>query len=226
MTGEDAIWHVVIGGEQHGPLSRSQVLEYLHDERLLGSDLIWRPGFSDWKSISEVTDFWQPPRRGSPRPPPMPAPTEQPERDNNQINAVATNKKWSIWRAANAGLLVAVLPLALQIANGRGGGRTRIVRSDSNRRDRPVFSRSDTCRTAAFRHHRYSPKHLQMAAAEIRQASYRGRNRVRLLAALYWRVARALRAMVLQQHRSGQRRDARLRYEQDATCLRPAADVT
>jgi GYF domain 2 len=124
MTGEDAIWHVVIGGEQHGPLSRSQVLEYLHDERLLGSDLIWRPGFSDWKSISEVTDFWQPPRRGSPRPPPMPAPTEQPERDNNQINAVATNKKWSIWRAANAGLLVAVLPLALQIANGRGGSNS------------------------------------------------------------------------------------------------------
>jgi hypothetical protein len=107
-------------GEQYGPLSRPQVLEYLHDERLLGSDLIWRPGFSEWKSISEVTDFWQPPKRGSLRPPPMPAPTEQPERDNDQISAVATNKKWSIWKAANAGLLVSVLPLALQIANGRG----------------------------------------------------------------------------------------------------------
>jgi GYF domain 2 len=120
VTGEDVIWHVVIGGEQHGPLSRAQVLEYLHDEQLVGTDLIWRPGFSDWKSISEVADFWQPPKRGSLRPPPMPAPTEQPERDNDQINAVATNKKWSIWRAANAGLLVSVLPLALQIANGRG----------------------------------------------------------------------------------------------------------
>jgi uncharacterized integral membrane protein len=60
------------------------------------------------------------PQRGSLRPPPMPRPTEQPGRDNDQINAVGTNKKWSIWRAANAGLLVAVLPLALQIANGRG----------------------------------------------------------------------------------------------------------
>jgi uncharacterized integral membrane protein len=120
VTGEDLIWHVVIGSEQHGPLSRAHVLEYLHDERLVGTDLIWRPGFSDWKSISEITDFWQPPKQGSLRPPPMPAPTEQPERDNDQINAVATNKKWSIWRAANAGLLVSVLPLALQIANGRG----------------------------------------------------------------------------------------------------------
>jgi uncharacterized integral membrane protein len=50
----------------------------------------------------------------------MPGPTEQLERGDNQINAVATNKKWSIWRAANAGLLVSMLPLALQIANGRG----------------------------------------------------------------------------------------------------------
>ncbi len=120
MTGEDAIWHVVMDGEQYGPLSRPQVLEYLHDERLLGSDLIWRPGFSEWKSISEVADLWQPPKRGSLRPPPIPAPAEQPERSDNQINATTTNTKWSIWKAANAGLLVSVLPLSLQIANGRG----------------------------------------------------------------------------------------------------------
>lgn len=120
MTGEDINWHVVIGGDQHGPLSRAQILEYLHDGQLVGSDLIWRPGFSDWKSISEVSDFWQPPQRGLLQPPPMPAPAEQPRHDADQGNAVATNKKWSIWRAANAGLLVSILPLALQIANGRG----------------------------------------------------------------------------------------------------------
>lgn len=119
MIGEDAIWHVVMDGEQYGPLSRPQVLEYLHDERLIGNDLIWRPGFGDWKSISEVADFWQPPKRGS-IPPPLLLPTEQVEHEDDQINAIATNKKWSIWKAANAGLLVSVLPLALQIANGRG----------------------------------------------------------------------------------------------------------
>lgn len=47
-------------------------------------------------------------------------PTEPPERDNDQINDIATDRKWSIWKAANAGLLVSLLPLALQIANGRG----------------------------------------------------------------------------------------------------------
>ncbi len=120
MTGEDAIWHVVMDGEQYGPLSRPQVLEYLHDERLIGNDLIWRPGFGDWKSISEVADFWQPPKRGSILPPPPPTPTEQAQHEKGQIDPVATNRKWSIWKAANAGLLVSVLPLALQIANGRG----------------------------------------------------------------------------------------------------------
>ena len=47
--GEEVIWHVIIDGEQHGPLSRDQILEYLHDGQLVGSDLIWRPGFRDWK---------------------------------------------------------------------------------------------------------------------------------------------------------------------------------
>lgn len=120
MTGEDLIWHVVIAGEQQGPLSRTQILDYLHDERLVGSDLIWRPGFSDWKSISSVADFWQPPKRGSLRPSPQPTPAEPPELDSDPINAVATGRKWSIWKAANAGLLVSLLPLTLQIVSGRG----------------------------------------------------------------------------------------------------------
>jgi hypothetical protein len=32
---------------------------------LAGSDLIWRPGFPDWKSVAEIGDFWQPPKRTS-----------------------------------------------------------------------------------------------------------------------------------------------------------------
>ena len=68
--GEVVIWHVIIDGEQRGPLSRAQVLEHLHDGQLVGSDLIWRPGFSDWKPVSELADFWQAPRRG-PSPPPV-----------------------------------------------------------------------------------------------------------------------------------------------------------
>ncbi len=117
------IWHVIIDGEQRGPLSRDQVLEYLHDGRLVGTDLVWRPGFTDWKPISELAEFWQPPTRG-PRPPPLPA--EQ-LRSTDRSDAVATprirtghEKKASLWKAANMGLILSWLTLVLQIANGRG----------------------------------------------------------------------------------------------------------
>jgi len=119
VTEEDAIWHVVIGSEQQGPLSRAQVLAAIHDQRASGGDLIWRPGFSDWKPISEVDDFWQPPKRAS-QPPPAPTPAERTEHDSDQFSAVPGKRKWSLWRAANVGLVVSVLPLALQIANGKG----------------------------------------------------------------------------------------------------------
>lgn len=69
MAGQGTIWHVIIDGEQRGPLSDDQVREYLHEGQLVGSDLIWRPGFSDWKPLKEVADFWHPPRHGSSLPP-------------------------------------------------------------------------------------------------------------------------------------------------------------
>lgn len=118
----DAIWHVVIDGDQHGPLSRAQVLAYLHDGQVVGSGLIWRPGFTDWMPMSEVAEFWQPPMRGQPLP--SHTPTELPEwveiETASTFQVSPSGKKWSIWKAANIGLLVSVLTMALQIANGRG----------------------------------------------------------------------------------------------------------
>lgn len=113
LAGLDEVvtWHVIIEGEQRGPLSRTEILEYLRDGRLTGNDLIWRPGFSDWKSVSELAEFWQPPERDSLL---------------SQSDVVATpqaatsDRKWSVWKAANFGLLVSALLLAIQIASGRG----------------------------------------------------------------------------------------------------------
>ncbi|WP_426527191.1 DUF4339 domain-containing protein [Bradyrhizobium sp. McL0615] len=113
------IWHVIIDGEQRGPLSHDQVLEYLHSGQLVGHDLIWRPGFRDWKPISELADFWQPPKRES-LPPPLPAPAERAEHDDTQTVAVVADRKWSLWGATNIGLMVSVFVLSLQIASGRG----------------------------------------------------------------------------------------------------------
>jgi GYF domain 2 len=136
--GEVVIWHVIIDGEQRGPLSRAQVLEHLHDGQLVGSDLIWRPGFSDWKPVSELADFWQPPRRGPSLPPPLPAPTELSGRnDDHSDDAPATplialpNKKWSIWKAASAGLTLSLFTLAIQVASGRGFEIANLVQTAS-----------------------------------------------------------------------------------------------
>jgi uncharacterized integral membrane protein len=118
--GKAVIWYVIIDGEQHGPLSRDQVLEYLHNGQLVGHDLIWRAGFRDWMQVSEVADFWQPPKRGSPPPPILPASTARAERDDTQIAAVVAERKWSLWGAANVGLIVSALVLLLQIGNGKG----------------------------------------------------------------------------------------------------------
>src|SRR5437868_7420976 len=63
MAGQETIWHVILDDKPHGPLTKVQVLGYLRDGVLKGSDLIWRPGFTQWTSVSEITDFWQPPNR-------------------------------------------------------------------------------------------------------------------------------------------------------------------
>jgi uncharacterized membrane protein YtjA (UPF0391 family) len=116
VDSDDAIWHVTMDGDQHGPLSRAQVLAYLHDGQVVGSGLIWRPGFADWKPVSEVAEFWQPPP--SPRPSELPEWVEIDTASTFQVSP--SGKQWSIWKAANVGLIVSVLTMALQIANGRG----------------------------------------------------------------------------------------------------------
>ena len=124
MAGQEAIWHVMIDDKERGPLTRDEVLEYVRDGMLAGTDFIWRPGLPDWKAVSEIGDFWQPPKR---RPAAAPAQSLAPaqsasapvdERDGTGLQPVG--RKWSVWRSANIGLLVSALTLVLQIGVGRG----------------------------------------------------------------------------------------------------------
>jgi hypothetical protein len=124
MAGQEAIWHVIIDGKEQGPLTKDQVLEYLRHGMLAGSDLIWRPGFPDWKSVSEIGDFWQPPKQTSTRAS-VQSPTlvqSAPERvpEPGRIDAPPAGKKWSLWKSANVGLLFGALVLLIQIGDGRG----------------------------------------------------------------------------------------------------------
>ena len=124
MAGQEAIWHVMIGDKERGPLTRDEVLEYVREGMLAGSDFIWRPGLPDWKAVSEIGDFWQPPRRkpeGAAVQSPAPVQSAaEPVHDRDGTDLQPTGRKWSVWKSANIGLLVSALALILQIGMGRG----------------------------------------------------------------------------------------------------------
>ena len=120
---EDAIWHVIVDSSQQGPLTKAQVLEFLRGGILTGSDLVWRPGFADWKQVSEIGDFWQ-------LRPRMTAETRVPAQPPINLGAhpeqvadgsePSRRKKWSLWKSANIGILVGAFVLVVQIVTGRG----------------------------------------------------------------------------------------------------------
>src|SRR4051794_560033 len=120
MAEEYAIWHVIVGGgAQQGPLTQSQVLEWLKGGTLVGSDLIWCPGFPDWKPVSEINEFRQRPPRittevNVPAPPQTVA--DQPRKSDKPF----VGEKWSLWKSASVGLLVSAVTLLAQVASGRG----------------------------------------------------------------------------------------------------------
>jgi hypothetical protein len=119
MAEEDAIWHVIVDGAQQGPLTKAQVFEFLRGGTLVGSDLIWRPGFPGWRPVSEINEFWQPPpgmTAGVKVPAQSQTLADQPRRSDEPF----VGKKWSLWKSASIGLLVSALTLLVQVASGRG----------------------------------------------------------------------------------------------------------
>jgi hypothetical protein len=223
---EDAIWHVLIDDKRHGPLSRAQVLEYLRDGYLAGGDLVWRPGFSDWSQVNQLSEFWQPPSRG--QPPPLPPPAQHPERDNDLTAAIASarsNKKVSLWKAANAGLALSAFLLALQVASGRGYELASYAHTAS------------VPTVAALVGQVLGVPLIFVVIAGIVNifkwklpssdaSTSKEHDRFRLPASWHWPGTHALWTMVLQQHRTDQRSDAGQRNKPGAACLRSAADIT
>jgi predicted Zn finger-like uncharacterized protein len=50
-------WHIVVDGEQVGPLSVSDIRARLSRGEINGDSFIWREGMADWLKISNVPDF-------------------------------------------------------------------------------------------------------------------------------------------------------------------------
>ena len=75
MTGQqaDIQWYIAREGKQHGPLSDAEMRTFVAQGHLKPTDLIWRPGFADWRPAPAVFPFQQP----EPAPAAPPRPTTQ-----------------------------------------------------------------------------------------------------------------------------------------------------
>ena len=87
MQEDTQIWHVARAGEQRGPYTFATLVAYAENADLLSSDQVWRPGFSDWRSASEVPGLLAPPlpaesSRGTAMPPPIPQEVPHSDRSN------------------------------------------------------------------------------------------------------------------------------------------------
>lgn len=54
---EQGVWHVVVDGEQVGPLTEAEVKEKLRANQISAETLVWREGFGDWTALSTVPEL-------------------------------------------------------------------------------------------------------------------------------------------------------------------------
>jgi hypothetical protein len=66
----DIQWYIAREGKQHGPLSDVEMRTFVAQGHLKPTDLIWRPGFADWRPAPTVFPFQPPePEPSAPRAP-------------------------------------------------------------------------------------------------------------------------------------------------------------
>lgn len=73
----EAEWYVARDGEQHGPISTTEVQELYSSGRLAPSDQLWSAELENWTPAVEV--LGPPPSKRRSGPPPVPPPTIQPK---------------------------------------------------------------------------------------------------------------------------------------------------
>ncbi len=77
---EDSVWYLARDGKQHGPLSHVEMTKLVELGHLRPTDLVWRPGFADWRPAPTVFEMASPlpvvvpPTAAKPEPAPAPAP--------------------------------------------------------------------------------------------------------------------------------------------------------
>jgi predicted Zn finger-like uncharacterized protein len=54
---DQAVWHVVVDGEQVGPLNEVEVKDRLREGKINSDTLVWKEGFADWMQLSTVPEL-------------------------------------------------------------------------------------------------------------------------------------------------------------------------
>jgi predicted Zn finger-like uncharacterized protein len=57
--GGEAVWHVVVDGEQQGPFSPQQLGGMISANTIAWDTYVWREGFDDWKPAQDIEDLVQ-----------------------------------------------------------------------------------------------------------------------------------------------------------------------
>lgn len=116
-------WHYTHQGEEHGPVSSSELKQLAAAGGLLPSDLVWKDGLSDWVPATKLKGVsFSAPRPTPPRRPPAPKPPVRPPamrsnttrydggQDKNTWVKGIHNQRFAISVAAGAGMLSTFLP--------------------------------------------------------------------------------------------------------------------
>ena len=59
-TTEDNVWYLARDGKQHGPLTHLEMTKLVELGHLRPTDLVWRPGFTDWRPAPTIFTSPQP----------------------------------------------------------------------------------------------------------------------------------------------------------------------
>jgi predicted Zn finger-like uncharacterized protein len=87
VAADQAMWHVVVDGEQVGPLTEAEVKDRLRQGKINSDTLAWKEGFADWMQLSTVPELTAILARITRHPVAKPA-AREPGRVSNSMRAV------------------------------------------------------------------------------------------------------------------------------------------
>jgi GYF domain 2 len=187
----DIQWYIARDGKQHGPLSDVEMRTFVAQGHLKPTDLIWRPGFADWRPAPTVFPFQAPeaqapqPRAPSARPSAAPAQMASPavvER-SFEPSRIRVARDTDSQPSSRRGRVLGAAVLLVLVAAGGGwyvwqqkgqeaSGETPVVTADGQEKtatSQPVAAATETApaatQTAAAPE--VSPEAVAKGAAEL-----------------------------------------------------------